>query len=84
MRRPDRARRILDSLQGKRPRRPVPGGSQPRRMTLLQWVLGTLAAAPLGLVAALVLGPDALGDVSRLVATFLLQILHSVRDLFVK
>jgi general secretion pathway protein A len=70
--------------EGRRERRRAPGGSQSRWVTALQWVLGVLAVAPLGWVAFLVVGPDVLRNVPSLAATYLLDLLRSVRDLLVR
>ena len=70
--------------EGRRERRRAPGGSQSRWVTSLQWVLGVLAVAPLGWVAFLVVGPDVLRNVPSLAATYLLDLLRSVRDLLVR
>jgi Cdc6-like AAA superfamily ATPase len=70
--------------EGSRGRRQVPGGPQPRWVTALRWVLGILAVTPLGWVALLVVGPDALGNVPTLAATYLRDLIHSVRDLLVR
>jgi hypothetical protein len=70
--------------EGRRERRRAPGGSQSRWVTALQWVLGFLAVAPVGWVAVLVVGPDALKNVPNLAASYLLDLLRSVRDLLVR
>ena len=70
--------------EGSRERRQVPGGPQPRWVTALRWVLGILAVAPVGWVAVLLVGPDALGNVSSLAATYLRDLFRSVRDLLVR
>lgn len=78
----ERIGQAIESLQGQRPQGRAPGTPQRRGMTPLRWILGTIAAAPLGSVAVLVLGSDTLGDVSSLVATYLLDVLRSVLGLF--
>lgn len=67
--------------EGRRERPRTPGGSQPLWVTALRWVLGVLAVAPLGWMAVLVVGPDALGNISSLAAGYLLDVLRSVRAL---
>lgn len=70
--------------EGRRDRRHAPGGSQSRWVTALQWVLGVFAVAPLGWVALFFVGPDALGNLSSLAASYLLDLLRSVRDLLAR
>ena len=55
------------------------GGGTPFR-----WAVGVLVAALLGEVALLTLYPDALGNVSSFVATYLLDLARSARDLLIR
>ncbi len=74
---------VVGYLQGKQPGRRARETAWMRRMTPLRWAL---CAAPIVLVAVVVaaaLGRDALGAVSQLVTTYLLDLARAVRDLVV-
>jgi general secretion pathway protein A len=70
-------------LQGKPPRRRAGEVAWRRRLIPLRWVLWAVPAALLAVVLAAALGRDALGAVSELVTTYLLDLARAVRDLVV-
>ena len=78
----DIVKQAVQYLQGNRPQRRAPGVPQSRWTTPLRWILGALAVVPVGWLALLALGPDALVNASSLVGAYLFDLARSLRDLF--
>jgi hypothetical protein len=82
----DTVEQAIQYLEGEgQPKRRSPAASRWRGIAPLRWALGgVLVAALLGEITLLALYPDLLGNVPDVLATYLLNLARSARDLLVR